>query len=98
CEIEHHFGTEKPHYYALSYVWGNAKDTVPIRICTKDVDGKFLEKIVTQVTRNLIVALEHLQQDDEDVVLWIDALSINQQDEVEKGQQIMRMGDIYANA
>lgn len=56
----------------------------------------FVQKYsVLEVTRNLAVALEHLQYDREPRVLWIDAICINQQDMQERSSQVQRMGDIY---
>ncbi|KAK4215145.1 heterokaryon incompatibility protein-domain-containing protein [Rhypophila decipiens] len=75
-----------PQYTALSYVWGNAAETVPIL-----VDGvKFL------ATKNLVAALAELQPEDGDpMTLWIDALCINQSDNDEKSGQIQLMKQIY---
>jgi hypothetical protein len=76
------------HYEALSYLWGDEKDKKPI-----DLDGhKF------PVTLNLESALQHLRLHDEPRTLWIDALCINQQDDVEKGGQVAFMTEIYKRA
>jgi hypothetical protein len=48
------------------------------------------------VTRNLYNALNHIRRDSIDVHLWIDALCINQEDDVEKSHQVQQMRDIYA--
>jgi hypothetical protein len=74
CEIEHHLPSAKKNYCALSYVWGQPGDASPIRIKMLDDNELSRNDVVVHVTQNLKVALEHLQKDDEDVVLWIDVL------------------------
>jgi hypothetical protein len=79
---------QKPVYQALSYTWGPEHDTLPITINGEEV----------LVTRNLRVALENVREEDEDVVLWVDAICINQRDTAEKGVQVSQMKDIFTNA
>ncbi|KAJ4353554.1 uncharacterized protein N0V89_005284 [Didymosphaeria variabile] len=88
CTLEHVSLDENPKYQALSYVWGNPALTTPI--C---VDGK-----VFQATFNLEAALRHLRKEDASVTLWVDAVCIDQGNNVEKSDQVQRMGDIYRNA
>jgi hypothetical protein len=88
-------------FEALSYTWnsGDAHSMIEIvpsqrrnfwrRSSFKDV-GKCL-----RVGRNLYDALRYLRGLDTRRVLWIDALSINQNDLEERSQQVGRMGDIY---
>ncbi|KAK0620684.1 heterokaryon incompatibility, partial [Immersiella caudata] len=72
-------------YQALSYVWGDPSVRLPIR-----VDGKrFL------VTENLFAVLSELQKSADPPTLWIDAICINQEDNVEKAHQVARMNAIY---
>lgn len=73
-------------YVALSYCWGDQKirDTISIN-----------EHRIS-VTKSLATALRYMRRNDEEVILWNDATCINQTDEVEKGSQIMLMGQIYA--
>ncbi|KAL5329485.1 hypothetical protein ACEPPN_002999 [Leptodophora sp. 'Broadleaf-Isolate-01'] len=78
-------------YAALSYVWGDAYDTVPIKMNGQEV----------HVQRNLEAALRILSSRAEfhgQYRLWVDALCINQNDAVEKSTQIKRMRTIYGNA
>ncbi|KAK4231866.1 heterokaryon incompatibility protein-domain-containing protein [Podospora fimiseda] len=77
-----------PEYTALSYVWGNPTITTCIT-----VNG-----IPFQATINLVAALQQIRQQDEPVILWIDALCINQNDNAEKSTQIQLMRDIYQGA
>lgn len=79
---------DNPLYKALSYTWGDASITKAIV-----VDGQ-----VVQVTENLESALRHLRQDGESLILWIDAISINQFDDDEKGWQVGQMQDVYRKA
>jgi hypothetical protein len=75
-------------YVALSYTWGSGPKTVPI----------YLDNSITQVTENLSVALQHFEQDDLSLRIWIDAICINQNDEVEKSQQVGMMAEIFTRA
>ena len=79
---------DKHRYTALSYVWGDPSDRVPF----------VLDNHRLLITRNLALALQALQLDDEPFVLWIDALCINQNDLKEKSEQVLRMKEIYAFA
>lgn len=79
---------DAPDYLALSYTWGDASDTVPIQ-----VDG-----FTRQVTRNLHSALLHIREEDKDVVIWADALCIDQSNYEEKNVQVACMTEIYALA
>jgi len=80
---------ESPCYEALSYVWGDEKNTRSI----------FLDGRVWNVTASLESALRHLRREDEtDRILWVDALCINQGNTVERNQQVSVMRDIYETA
>ncbi|KAJ8118409.1 hypothetical protein OPT61_g621 [Boeremia exigua] len=88
CTISHVSLDRPPPYLALSYTWGNVNHKVPIL-----VGSTYL-----QVTSGLEVALAHLTPEYEPLILWIDALCIDQDDEVEKTEQVQQMQQIYANA
>ncbi|KAK0747111.1 heterokaryon incompatibility, partial [Schizothecium vesticola] len=75
-------------YVALSYAWGDARSRRPLLVGKRQL----------QVTENLEVALRHLADDDQTLIIWVDALCINQSDNVEKAVQVNRMGDIYRSA
>ncbi|PKS06077.1 hypothetical protein jhhlp_007911 [Lomentospora prolificans] len=79
---------ETPSYKALSYVWGDPSAQVSI-MCS----GSSLS-----ITHSLFSALKRVRHVDRDVVVWADAICINQQDVVEKGTQVNMMGDIYDSA
>lgn len=107
-----HLGTEDYPYEALSYHWGEGDETHAI-IVQEDVNSnpvKQMSEAVLSVMRggagtkrlsvrpNLYEALKHLRDPDDNVPLWVDALCINQLDEVEKKTQVMKMSKIYRRA
>lgn len=75
-------------YYALSYAWGDATDLCPITVSGKQV----------QITKNLGAALRRLRVPpyERGILLWADALCIDQSNEIEKSQQVAMMGKIYS--
>jgi hypothetical protein len=75
-------------YSALSYVWGDATVTKEIV-----VNGQNLK-----VTTNLESALRHLRKLDRALVLWADAICINQNDTAERNSHVLLMGKIYKSA
>lgn len=77
---------EDPDYQALSYFWGDPKALRPIS----------LQGRIVQISRNLESSLRHLRYEDRERTLWVDALSINQGDLIEKTQQVRQMHLIYA--
>ena len=77
---------QHPNYVALSYCWGDPNDRATISLNEQD----------HPVTSSLATALRYVRRNDEEVILWNDATCINQKDRVEKGSQIMLMGQIYA--
>lgn len=75
-------------YDALSYVWGNPNETLPILI----------DEYVLYITANLHAALLLLRNHSLERIIWIDAVCINQANEKEKEHQIQFMGRIYGQA
>ncbi|TGO34614.1 hypothetical protein BHYA_0189g00010 [Botrytis hyacinthi] len=75
-------------YSALSYTWGYIDK----------VEEVIVDSARIKVTFNLHTALQHLRSEEEDRILWIDALCINQENVHEKIHQIRQMGDIYKKA
>lgn len=76
---------DNPTYEALSYVWGDFNVTDFINL-----DGSRFE-----ATINLKLALQHLRRSDISRVIWVDAICINQDDNVERTHQVGQMGDVY---
>jgi hypothetical protein len=75
-------------YEALSYVWGVSKES---RIA--HVNG-----VDMPITDNLWQALNGLRHLDKERILWVDALSINQLDNIERSDQVSHMNAIYTRA
>ncbi|KAK8102994.1 hypothetical protein PG984_016140 [Apiospora sp. TS-2023a] len=87
------FKTAIPVYEALSYVWGTEND--PLQVLVDCSNG---ERRSLSVTQNLHVALRNLRRPDSPRIMWIDAICINQNDDVEKGPQVGMMDKIYKRA
>ncbi|KXX75413.1 Heterokaryon incompatibility protein 6, OR allele [Madurella mycetomatis] len=86
CElVATYLGQNINSYDALSYVWGENPTMTPIQ-----VNGRTLK-----ISSNLRCALLNLRLVDSTRVLWIDSICIDQNDVVEKADQIAIMGDIY---
>ncbi|KAI4274215.1 MAG: hypothetical protein LQ337_004094 [Flavoplaca oasis] len=77
-----------PSYEALSYTWGTPEFTSSISLNGTDF----------QVTPNLGSALKRLRLDNEDRIMWIDAICIDQANISEKSQQVQQMRRIYQSA
>ncbi|KAK2026715.1 hypothetical protein LX32DRAFT_641630 [Colletotrichum zoysiae] len=77
-----------PPFAAISYAWGAPQPRKAI-LCSglKMETGPSLHSV-----------LLHLRQPAHDILLWADALCINQKDVLERNQQVRMMGDIYAAA
>ncbi|KAI0533773.1 heterokaryon incompatibility protein-domain-containing protein [Xylaria digitata] len=88
CEVIIHPVSDCPPYVALSYAWGDAT----IRRSVK------LGSHIVSLTESLVVALEHLQHDEKALVVWADAVCINQADDAEKSDQVQMMSRIYKSA
>ena len=96
-----HIISEAPKYQALSYTWGLPEDGMEVY---KDCEKKpiLINGDLFSVFPNLMDALCHILQarDLADPVqnIWIDAICINQDDQVERGLQVQFMSEIYQTA
>ena len=77
-------------YDAISYAWGDPKDTVEIICC-----GRILS-----ITTSLADALRTIRTRNPKIShrLWADAICINQDSNEEKNLQVERIGQVYENA
>lgn len=87
CTIENMSLMRPPKYTALSYCWGDPNKTLDILVNDQPFPA----------TTNLHAALSRLR-DTKYTTLWIDAICINQEDVVERSQQLFLMGSIYRKA
>lgn len=88
CRLRHTAFGNRPEYEALSYMWGDSPARKRITI-----DGSPFD-----VTPNLLDALRYLRHENNERVLWVDAICINQADDREKSSQIRIMAYIYMRA
>ncbi|CAJ2506514.1 Uu.00g006440.m01.CDS01 [Anthostomella pinea] len=88
CELEHITIDVEADYEALSYCWGDASVTHPIRL-----NGR-----VYPITTSLFTGLNYLRLEDRPRRLWVDSLCINQTDLDERSHEVQRMRDIYEKA
>jgi Heterokaryon incompatibility protein (HET) len=79
---------EKPNFEALSYTWGQPPFEHSIEINGQEFP----------IGANLHAALTELRKYDTARTLWIDAICINQNDELERRQQIGIMQEIFISA
>ncbi|KAI5917082.1 HET-domain-containing protein [Camillea tinctor] len=82
-----------PHFYSISYAWGNASKTMPILLEGRPFD----------ITINLYAALHQMRALENEMeylytYIWVDAICINQQDIEERSRQVPRIADIYAQS
>ncbi|KAI0902598.1 hypothetical protein F4806DRAFT_491069 [Annulohypoxylon nitens] len=76
-------------YRTLSYEWGsNQQSYMPL----------FTHEGIISLRTTLHTMLKHLRQETSPVILWVDAICINQEDVNEKTQQILLLPRIFQNA
>jgi hypothetical protein len=80
---------DKPVFSALSYAWGEASLEDPDLM----INGQ-----PYKVTRSLRAAIGYLASSENDINLWIDQISINQEDDAEKIQQVRLMSKVFSQA
>ncbi|MCJ1390761.1 hypothetical protein MMC18_003622 [Xylographa bjoerkii] len=103
----------KLHYEALSYHWGVDEPTkeIWIRSFKGSFQGKAVKNIrgfhniahyvkphKFYIRSNLFAALRQFRDTERELVLWIDALCINQDNQQEKNRQVLKMAEIYSRA
>ncbi|CCD52555.1 hypothetical protein ACHAPC_003355 [Botrytis cinerea] len=92
CELRDYSlqrSTPRTHLYeALSYVWGDPHNTLPISVNEKQF----------QVTVNLHDALLRLRDHSFERILWVDAICIDQYNHEERNHQVQIMAKIYSSA
>lgn len=82
-----HLG-DGPNFVALSYCWGPSHLKQRITINVQDLE----------VSSSVVAALRRLRSSRQVLTIWIDQISINQGDAVERAQQVSIMSMIYSKA
>ncbi|KIN00196.1 hypothetical protein OIDMADRAFT_145702 [Oidiodendron maius Zn] len=91
CDLTDVALVEELVYDAISYTWGiPGRDITQVQVVCNN--GTLM------IGENLEAALRHLRRDKEVVVIWADAICINQKDNEEKSQQVRLMRQIYQKA
>jgi hypothetical protein len=86
CELVHCSLEDPPSYIAISYAWGDTDDRRRIQLEGADIP----------TSASLHGALSALRAKKESVLVWVDALSIDQQNKDERTQQVQLMTNIYS--
>ncbi|KAI0973610.1 heterokaryon incompatibility protein-domain-containing protein [Xylaria arbuscula] len=97
------FDTEHcPSYEALSYAWGPPQKYMTRVILQHQKHGRLNKPMLHRgwlgVRSNLASALQQLRSESKPRDVWIDALCIDQDDEIQKGPQVAMMGEIFGHA
>ncbi|KAF7443718.1 HET domain containing protein [Pyrenophora tritici-repentis] len=77
-------------YITISYTWGQPNEVPRVPIAC---NGK-----TVFIFENLCVALRRLRRPNHVLLIWVDALCINQDDTLERAHQVGLMGEIYSNS
>lgn len=88
CEIIHCSLADPPPYIGISYAWGDVDDKKSIQV----------DNVNIYVAVSLFGALDAVRRRDQDILVWIDALCIDQQSRDERNEQVQLMAEIYAKA
>lgn len=88
CELVHYSVEDPPSYIAISYAWGDTDDKKTLQLEGADIP----------VSASLHGALFALRAKKESVLVWVDGLSIDQQNTDERTQQVQLMTHIYSRA
>ena len=95
CTLLHTNLQGAPPYVALSYAWGSQTSKHTLHVNPHD-PGESASTLV--ITASLFHALQRLRRDDEDVLLWVDAVCIDQNNLAERNVQTANMRRIYQKA
>ncbi|KAF2994047.1 hypothetical protein E8E13_001037 [Curvularia kusanoi] len=101
CEIVTTSLDHPPPYTAISYAWGDPDEKTIIELEQNIISGNNIatrQIVSVSVTVSLYGALSALRQRTEDVYVWADLLSINQQNKDELSAQVREMSYIYRKA
>ncbi|KAI0185086.1 heterokaryon incompatibility protein-domain-containing protein [Xylaria flabelliformis] len=83
---------DSPQISALSYVWGPLSEPDPDVLRIRLANDRHID---LNITANCASALRDLTSIFGSLSIWVDAISINQDDDAEKASQILLMEEIY---
>ncbi len=91
--------TQRCRYVALSYLWGGAQNFTLNETNTRQLHKRFglrpfLQGLIPKTIRDAMLVVQQMGER----YLWVDALCIQQDDQIEKHSQIEMMDRIYGNA
>ncbi|KAK2744300.1 ankyrin repeat and sam domain containing protein 6 [Colletotrichum kahawae] len=86
CRLEIASGRTRPQFETLSYTWGGEAPCEPLLVN---------ETHLLNVTPNLASFLQQRRDPIAEVIIWVDAVCINQNDVAEKNQQVSVMTVLY---
>jgi hypothetical protein len=92
CNIIHVNLLDKPAFEAVSYTWATISGDISLsgNVCC---GGKRIA-----ITLNCESMLRCLRRQGRNRILWVDAISIDQQNTLERNHQVRLMASIYSNA
>ncbi|KAK0732499.1 heterokaryon incompatibility protein-domain-containing protein [Apiosordaria backusii] len=94
-----HWDNDPHHdYHALSYTWGEPIFPGMLEVLSNGKLSGNESLGAIPITQNLQSALQHLRKRDTTLILWVDAVCINQADVTERNSQVTNMPKIYKKA
>ncbi|KAI0537736.1 HET-domain-containing protein [Xylaria digitata] len=92
-----------PHaaYRALSYTWGDPEFSCSLHVVSRsggDTTVHITPAGIIGITENLHSALQNLRDPDKTLILWVDAVCIDQTNILERNSQVGNIPQIYAGA
>lgn len=98
CSLSNTSLNELPDFEALSYTWGSPIEGDKAYESPASDQTILLNDMPFTIRKNLFDALTQLRLADASLVLWIDAICINQTDIDERNHQVRQMEKIYRSA
>jgi hypothetical protein len=91
---------EQPLFEALSYCWKPTDGTVDTSHDDENrpLGSATFPRLYLHVGANLFSAIQHLRYNSSIRTMWIDAVSINQEDKQERSRQVALMKTIYSSS